>query len=60
MTQKHPLSNTAQMTEWMRQQFAQDLRVAQFGTLTDMHLFGGRMDGGMMGSGMVGGGMMGG
>ena len=75
MAQMHPQSNTAQMTEWMRQQFAQDLRVTQYGTMTDMHLLGGVANGyGMMGNwnggndfggmmngnGMMGGGMMGG
>lgn len=70
MTQNYPQANTAQMTEWMRQQIGQDLRVAQYGTLTDMHVFGGNMMGGngMMGSwngsngfgGMMNGGMMGG
>src|SRR6185503_7499833 len=28
MTQTYPQAQTAQMTEWMRQQFAQDIRVA--------------------------------
>ena len=71
MGQNYPQSNPAQMTAWMQQQFAQDIRVAQYGTMTDMHLFGGSMMNGMMGywngsngyGGMMGngnGGMMGG
>ncbi len=70
MTQQYPQFNAAQMTEWMRQQFAQDIRATQYGTMTDMHVFGGNMMGGngMMGNwngsngfgGMMGGGMMGG
>lgn len=76
MTQNDPQTNSEQMTEWMREQFAQDIRVSQYGTMTDMHIFGGSMmgalqngammnDGGMMNSngmmgGMMNGGMMGG
>ena len=69
MMQNYPQANTTQMTEWMRQQFAQDIRVAQYGTMTDMHIFGGLMMNGMMGNGnsnngsggmMNGNGMMGG
>lgn len=56
MTQNFPQSNTAQMTEWMRQQIAQDIRVAQHGTMTDIHVFGGAMMNGMMGGGMMGNG----
>lgn len=68
MMQNYPQANTTQMTEWMRQQFAQDIRVAQYGTMTDMHIFGGSMMNGMMGNGnsnngsggmMNGNGMMG-
>lgn len=56
MTQQYPQLNATQMTEWMRQQIAQDLRVAQYGTMTDMHVFGHGMMGGMMnGNGMMGG-----
>lgn len=70
MTQNYPQTNVAQMTEWMREQFAQDLRVTQYGTMTDMHVFSGSMMNGMMngnnmmgngmmnGNGMMGGGMM--
>ncbi len=63
MTQNYPQTNVAQMTEWMRQQIAQDIRVTQYGTMTDMHVFGGSMmnggtqSGAMMG-GMMNGGMM--
>src|SRR5581483_4345856 len=74
MTQNYPQFNATQMTEWMRQQIAQDIRVSQYGTMTDMDTFGGSMMsemmgngnsnngfGGMMnGNGMMGGGMMGG
>jgi plastocyanin len=63
MTQHPPQSDVTQMTEWMRQQIAQDLRVAQYGTVTDMHLFGGAVMNGMMSNrnGNNGfGGMMGG
>ncbi len=68
MTQNHPQTNVAQMTEWMRQQIAQDIRVTQYGTMTDMHIFSGSMmngaphNGAMMGgnSMMNGNGMMGG
>lgn len=56
MTQNYPQSNAAQMTEWMRQQIAQDIRVSQFGTMTDMHVFGGTMMGNWNGKGF--GGMM--
>lgn len=67
MTQNHPQTNVAQMTEWMRQQIAQDIRVTQYGTMTDMHIFSGPMmngvphNGAMMGgnSMMNGNGMMG-
>jgi len=59
MSQNYPEANTDQMTDWMREQFAQDLRVTQYGTLTDMHMFGGgMMNGGMMNGGMMNGGMM--
>lgn len=54
MSQDYPQSNATQMTEWMRQQIAQDLRVGQYGTMTDMHVFGGWMMNGMMGGGMMG------
>lgn len=68
MTQQYPQFNAAQMTEWMRQHFALDLRVAQYGTMTDMHVLGGGMMSGNMMGGMMGnwhgnngfGGMMGG
>ena len=62
MTQNYPQTNVAQMTDWMRQQIAQDIRVTQYGTMTDMHVFGGSMmNGGMMnGNGMMGGMMNGG
>lgn len=63
MTQHHPQSDVRQMNEWMRQQISQDLRVAQYGTMTDMHLFGGSIMNGMMGNGNGNngfGGMMGG
>lgn len=63
MMQNYPQANTAQMTEWMRQQFAQDIRVVQYGTMTDMHILGGSMMNGMMGNGNGNngfGGMMGG
>lgn len=75
MTQHHPQSDVNSMTDWMRQQIAQDIRIAPYGTMTDMHLFGGGMMNGMMGAGngtgyggmmngngfggMMGGGMMG-
>ncbi len=62
ITQNYPQTNIAQMTEWMRQQIAQDIRVTQYGRMTDMHVFGGSMMNGMMnnngvmnGSGMMGG-----
>jgi plastocyanin len=67
MAQTWPQSNASQMTGWMHQQIEQDIRVAKFGTMTDMHVFGGRiMGGGMMGNwngnyhfgGMMNGGMM--
>src|SRR5581483_6013432 len=74
MTQNYPQFNATQMTEWMRQQIAQDIRVSQYGTMIDIDNFGGSMMsemmgngnsnkgfGGMMnGNGMMGGGMMGG
>lgn len=60
MTQNYPKTNVAQMTAWMREQFAQDIRVAQYGTMTDMHVFGGSMMNGMLNSGMMGGMMNGG
>lgn len=64
MLQVFPQFNATQMTEWMRAQFSSDIRVSQFGTMTDRHVFGGV---GMMGNwnyngfgGMMrGGGMMG-
>ncbi len=59
MTQNSPQANDSQMTEWMRQQIAQDLRVTQYGTMTDMHVFGGSMMNGMMGGSNGFGGMMG-
>ncbi len=59
MTQNYPRANTAQMTEWMREQFTQDIRVVQYGTMTDMHIFGGSMMNGMMGGMMNSNGMMG-
>lgn len=56
MGENYPQTNTAQMTEWMHTQFSQDLKAAQFGTMTDMHVFGGNMMNGMMnGNGMMGG-----
>jgi len=75
MTQNYPQSSASQMTDWMRQQLAQDIRTTRFGAMTDMHLFGDGMMGnwngydsyggmmwgyGMMGRGMMGGGIMGG
>lgn len=74
MQQQYPQTDTSNMTDAMRQQFARDIRVAAYGTMTDMHVFGmngnygmmgGMMQGGMMnapqnGAGMMGGGMMGG
>ncbi|MBI4670903.1 MAG: cupredoxin domain-containing protein [Chloroflexi bacterium] len=67
MAQNYPQANAAQMTEWMRQQIAQDIRVAQYGTMTDMHVFAGSMmnaphNGARMGNwnGNGYGGMMGG
>ena len=69
MTQHHLQSGVTQMTEWMTQQIAQDIRVAQYGAMTDMHVFGGAVMNGMMGNGngnngfggmMNGHGMMGG
>lgn len=62
MSQTYPQFDPTQMTDWMRQQVTQDLRVTQFGTLTDMYVFGGRMMGSWNGSsfgGMMNGGMMG-
>lgn len=64
MAQMHPQITATQMTEWMRTQFANDIRVTQFGTMADRHIFG---MAGMMGNwsnangfGMMnGGGMMG-
>lgn len=47
MGQQVPQFNGTQMTEWMRAQFAKDLSVSAFGTMTDRHVFGG---GGMMGN----------
>lgn len=60
MTQNYPQSNATQMTEWMRQQITQDIRVDQYGTMTDIQVFGGSMMNGMMGnsSGNAYGGMM--
>jgi hypothetical protein len=62
MSQTYPQFNAAQMTEYMRTQFTNDIRVPQFGTITDRHVFGGV---GMMGNwnyngfGGMRGGMMG-
>jgi hypothetical protein len=63
MAQQYPQFNATQMTEWMRTQLTNDLRVTQFGTIADRHVFGG---GGMMGGwynnnnfGGMRGGMMG-
>lgn len=71
MTQNYSQSNDADMTAWMLEQFAQDIRVTQYGTMTDMHVFSGSMMGAMMGgkgmmnnggmmnsNGMMGNGMM--
>ncbi len=61
MTQNYPKSNPTQMTEWMRQQIAQDIRVTQYGTMTDMHVFSSSMMNGAPDNGamMGGNGMMG-
>lgn len=58
MSQNYPESNIERMTDWMREQFAQAIRVTEYGTMIDMQLFGGSMiNGGMMdGSGMMGNG----
>lgn len=48
MTQNYPQTDLSQMTGWMSKQIAQDIRISQFGTMTDMHVFGGMMGGGMM------------
>jgi hypothetical protein len=62
MGQNYPQSNAGQMTEYMRDWVAKDVRESKFGTMTDMRLFGGGMMGGMMGNWNGGngfGGMMG-
>lgn len=64
MGQNYPQADLTSMTESMRTEFSKDMRVAQYGTMTDMHVFGGGMmssglmNGGMMNGGMMGGGMM--
>ena len=45
----YPQSNAQQMTQYMRDWIAKDIRVAQYGTMTDLRLFGGP-GAGMMGN----------
>jgi hypothetical protein len=66
MAQNYPQSNAEQMTQYMRDWIAKDIRQTQYGTMTDFRLFGGN-GAGMMGgaNGMINGvneygGMMGG
>ena len=54
MQQQFPQNNTAQMQDWMSQEFAQDIKTAQYGTMTDMHVFGMTGNYGMMGGMMNG------
>ena len=49
MSQNYPQSNANQMTQYMRDWIAKDIRAAQYGTMTDFRLLGG------MGSGMMSG-----
>ncbi len=63
MAQNYPQSNVEQMTQYMREQTAKDIRQAPYGTMTDVRLFGGsgaRMMGGANGMMNGNGGMMGG
>ncbi len=53
----YPQSNAQQMTQYMRDQTAKDIRQTQYGTMTDSRMFGGA-GGGMMGGGNGYGGMM--
>ncbi len=41
MAQNYPQSNANQMTQYMRDWIAKDIRVAQYGTMTDFRLLGG-------------------
>ncbi|MDE3091207.1 MAG: hypothetical protein KGJ80_17705 [Chloroflexota bacterium] len=60
MAQNYPQSGAEQMTQYMRDWIAKDIRVAQYGTMTDFRLLGG-MGAGMSGfNGQGGLGMMGG
>lgn len=61
IAQNNPQSNADQMTQYMRDWITKDIRETQYGTMTDLRLFGGHggMAGGMMGGGMMNGGMMG-
>ncbi len=56
MQQNYPQSNAGQMTQFMRDWIARDIRQSQYGTMTDYRLFGG--PGGMMGGLNGFGGMM--
>ncbi len=49
MAQNYPQLNAQQMTQYMRDWIAKDIRVAQYGTMTDFRLFSGP-GGGMMGN----------
>ncbi len=68
MGQNYPQSNAQQMTQYMRDLTAKDIRQTQYGTMTDFRLFGGTGAGMMGGNGYGGmmngvnrgGGMMGG
>lgn len=59
MGQTYPQSNAEQMTQYMRDWIAKDIRETKFGTMTDFRLFGG-YGGGMMGGYYGNGGMIGG
>ena len=61
VSQNYPQSNANQMTQYMRDWIAKDIRVAQYGTMTDFRLLGG-MGFGVMSefNGQGGLGMMGG
>ena len=59
MAQDYPQSNAEQMTQYMRDWTAKDIRQTQYGTMTDFRLFGGP-SAGMMGGVNGYGGMMGG
>jgi plastocyanin len=56
--QNYPQAKVSQMTDWMREQFAAEIRITAYGSRTDRHVFGGGLRGGMMNGGMMNGGMM--